>query len=125
MENTKAQQDAEKYQDRLEKANTALTAYRERIQSIIADGPDYLSDYARDAWAIIEGHTEITKANGIALEDGVKEVNKTHRAAIYYGLVERGELDTGFALLHDTIHDAANLTNGIYFISKKWGKQGN
>lgn len=120
METTKTEQDAAKYQDRLKKANAALTAYRERIQNILADGPDYLTDYARDAWAVIKDHTEVTKVNGGTLEDGVKEVNQTHRAAIYYGLVERGELDTGFALLHDTIHDAANLTNGLYFLSKKW-----
>lgn len=120
METTKTEQDAAKYQDRLAKANVALTAYRERIQNILSAGPDYLTAYARDAWAIIEAHTEVTKDNGTALEEGVKEVNQTHRAAIYYGLVERGELDTGFALLHDTIHDAANLTNGIYFLSKKW-----
>lgn len=120
METTKSEQDAAKLQDRLEKANAALTAYRGRIQSILLNGPDYLTAYARDAWVVIEDHTEVTKENGTVIEDGVREVNQTHRAAIYYGLVERGELETGFALLHDTIHDAANLTNGIYFLSKKW-----
>lgn len=120
METTRTEQDEAKFKLRLEKANNSLTAYRGRIQSILASGPDYLTEYAAAALIAVGDHIEVTKDNGDTIRDGVMEVNNTYRAAIYYGLVERGELETGFALLHDTIHDAANLTNDIYFLSKKW-----
>ena len=105
---------------RLARANEALTAFRGRIQELLESGPAWLQDYAKDSWEIVEAHTEITQDNGLIIQDALIATNKTHRPVIYYGLVERGELDTGFALLHDTIHDAASLTNGIYFLSNKW-----
>lgn len=120
METTNTKSLEEVVADRLGKANDALTAYRARIEDLLATGPAYLAEYAKDSWAVVETHTEITKDNAEPIRDGVMAANQTHRAKIYYGLVERGELDTGFALLHDTIHDAANLTNGIYFLSNKW-----
>ena len=115
-----AQNPAQVLETRFARANEALGTFRGRLQELLEDGPAWLKDYAEDSWTIVEPYTEITKENGWEIREALIAANNTHRGAIYYGLVERGELDTGFALLHDTIHDAANLTNGIYFLSNKW-----
>lgn len=118
MDNTKTPEQV--IAERLNSANNALTAFRHRTKTQLEGGPAWLHDFAKDAWAVVEAHTEVSKENSKVLEDGVREVIQTHRGAIYYGLVERGELDAGFGLLHDTIHDAAQLTTSLYFLAKKW-----
>lgn len=101
-------------------ANIALTDFRTRLTALRENGPAFLKDYAEESWSVVKDHDEVTKSNATGIRDAIMEINNTYRGAIYHGLVERGELDEGFGILHDTIHDAAMLTNGIYFLSRKW-----
>jgi hypothetical protein len=118
METTDSNQS--EFELRSARANKALVSFRNRIQELLNSGPEYLAEYAGASWEIIKDHHEVTKDNGPDIRNSLMVVNRLHQDQIHTGLIERGEKDAGFALLHDIIHDAANLTNGIHVLSRKW-----